>query len=121
MRYSVFAGGKRLRPILTLTSGDLFGGSEEELINTACALEMIHTYSLIHDDHPDLDNDSLRRGVPTNHMVFGNAMAILAGDALLTQAFQVLGKEAMNEENPEKLKRRLQANFELLKQLGAGE
>jgi geranylgeranyl diphosphate synthase type II len=119
MRYSVFAGGKRLRPILTLTSGDLFGGSEEELINTACALEMIHTYSLIHDDHPDLDNDSLRRGVPTNHMVFGNAMAILAGDALLTQAFQVLGKEAMNEENPEKLKRRLQANFEIAQAAGS--
>lgn len=119
VRYSVFAGGKRLRPILTLTSGDLLGGSEEELINTACALEMIHTYSLIHDDHPDLDNDSLRRGVPTNHMVFGNAMAILAGDALLTQAFQVLGKEALNEENPEKLKRRLQANFEIAQAAGS--
>ena len=119
VRYSVFAGGKRLRPILALTSGDLFGGSEEELINTACALEMIHTYSLIHDDHPDLDNDSLRRGVPTNHMVFGNAMAILAGDALLTQAFQVLGKEAMKEENPEKLKRRLQANFEIAQAAGS--
>ncbi len=90
IRYCVFAGGKRLRPILVLAAGSLFEGDERVLLPFACAIEMIHNYSLIHDDLPALDNDDLRRGRPTSHKVFGEAIAILAGDALLTQAFQVL-------------------------------
>lgn len=90
MRYAVFAGGKRLRPILCLESGRLLGGKEDNLLPLAGALELIHTYSLIHDDLPALDNDDLRRGKPTCHRAFGEAMAILAGDALLTRAFEVL-------------------------------
>lgn len=90
MRYSVFAGGKRLRPILAIATGELFGADEHELLPVACSLEMIHTYSLIHDDLPAMDNDDLRRGLPTCHVKFGEAMAILAGDALLTHAFLTL-------------------------------
>lgn len=90
MRYSVFAGGKRLRPILAIAAGEIFGAGERELLPAASALEMIHTYSLIHDDLPAMDNDNLRRGMPTCHVKFGEAMAILAGDALLTQAFVTL-------------------------------
>lgn len=90
MRYSVFAGGKRLRPILAIAAGEIFGTHEPELLSVASALEMIHTYSLIHDDLPAMDNDALRRGMPTCHIKFGEAMAILAGDALLTQAFVTL-------------------------------
>ena len=90
MRYSTFAGGKRLRPILTIATGEIFNAAERELLPAACALEMIHTYSLIHDDLPAMDDDTLRRGRPTCHVVFGEAMAILAGDALLTQAFRTL-------------------------------
>lgn len=90
MRYSVFAGGKRLRPILCLESGRLLGGDENELLRVGSALELIHTYSLIHDDLPALDNDDLRRGKPTSHRAFGEAAAILAGDALLTLAFEIL-------------------------------
>ena len=89
-RYSLFAGGKRLRPILCLASADVLGGSHELVLPVACALEMIHTYSLIHDDLPAMDNDDFRRGRPTNHKVFGEAMAILAGDALLTEAFSLI-------------------------------
>jgi geranylgeranyl pyrophosphate synthase len=90
MRYSVFAGGKRLRPILAIAIGEIFGADEHELLPVACSLEMIHTYSLIHDDLPAMDNDDLRRGLPTCHVKFGEAIAILAGDALLTQAFLTL-------------------------------
>ncbi|NLO89659.1 MAG: polyprenyl synthetase family protein [Clostridia bacterium] len=90
MRYSVFAGGKRIRPILVIASAEAVGGNEETVLPAACALEMIHTYSLIHDDLPAMDNDDYRRGKPTNHKVFGEAMAILAGDALLTHAFGVI-------------------------------
>ena len=90
MRYSIFAGGKRLRPILAIATGQLFGADERELLPAACSLEMIHTYSLIHDDLPAMDNDDLRRGLPTCHVKYGEAMAILAGDALLTQAFLTL-------------------------------
>lgn len=90
MRHSVFAGGKRIRPILCLESGRLFDGDERRLLRLGCALEMIHTYSLIHDDLPALDNDDLRRGKPTCHRAFGEATAILAGDALLTLAFEAL-------------------------------
>jgi len=90
MRHSVFAGGKRLRPILCLESGRIFSGDEASLLRLGCALELIHTYSLIHDDLPALDNDDLRRGKPTCHRAFGEGTAILAGDALLTLAFEVL-------------------------------
>lgn len=90
MRYSIFAGGKRLRPILAIAAGEIFGADKRSLLPSACALEMIHTYSLIHDDLPAMDNDTLRRGRPTCHVVYGEALAILAGDALLTQAFRTL-------------------------------
>ena len=91
MRYSLFAGGKRIRPILCMEAARAVSDRVEGVERAACALEMVHTYSLIHDDLPALDNDDLRRGRPTSHKVFGDAMAILAGDALLTLAFQVLG------------------------------
>jgi geranylgeranyl diphosphate synthase type II len=87
MKYSLFAGGKRIRPILALASYEACGGDAKKIIPQAAALELIHTYSLIHDDLPSMDNDDLRRGKPTNHKMFGEAMAILAGDALLTEAF----------------------------------
>ena len=90
MRYSVFAGGKRLRPSLCLEAGRLFGGDERTLLGVGSSLELIHTYSLIHDDLPALDDDDLRRGKPTSHVVFGEATAILAGDALLTLAFEAI-------------------------------
>jgi geranylgeranyl diphosphate synthase type II len=90
MRYSVFAGGKRLRPILVMAGAEAVGGSAEQVMPTACAMELIHTYSLVHDDLPAMDNDDFRRGVPTNHKVFGEATAILAGDALLTLAFRLV-------------------------------
>jgi geranylgeranyl diphosphate synthase, type II len=90
MRYSIFAGGKRLRPILCLEAGRLFGVEEQPLLRVAATLELIHTYSLIHDDLPALDNDDLRRGKPTCHRAFGESTAILAGDALLTLAFENL-------------------------------
>lgn len=93
MRYSLMAGGKRLRPALCLMSAGLFG-NQQHAIDIACALEMIHTYSLIHDDLPAMDNDDLRRGKPTNHVVFGEAYAILAGDGLLNLAFEVMLKSA---------------------------
>lgn len=90
MKYSLTAGGKRLRPILLMAAADVAGGRGEDFIQVACAIEMIHTYSLIHDDLPAMDNDDYRRGKLTNHKVYGEAMAILAGDALLTQAFEVM-------------------------------
>ena len=90
MRYSVFAGGKRLRPILVIAGAEAAGGSMADVMPTACAMELIHTYSLIHDDLPAMDDDDFRRGRPTNHKVFGEAMAILAGDALLTLAFSLI-------------------------------
>ncbi len=94
MRYSVFAGGKRLRPVLVIAGAEAVGGTAEQVMPTACALEMIHTYSLVHDDLPAMDNDDFRRGVPTNHKVFGEAIAILAGDALLTLAFRLVADNA---------------------------
>lgn len=90
MSYSVFAGGKRLRPALLLATCELFGGKKEKAIPFACAIEFIHTYSLIHDDLPALDNDDYRRGRLTSHKVFGEDMAILAGDALLSYAFEIM-------------------------------
>jgi geranylgeranyl diphosphate synthase type II len=94
LRYSVMAGGKRIRPILVMESAKLFGLSFEKVIPTACGIEMIHTYSLIHDDLPVMDNDDLRRGKPTCHKVFGEAMALLAGDALLTDAFSIIARNS---------------------------
>ena len=94
MRYSVFAGGKRLRPVLVAAGAEAVGGTLEAVMPAACAVEMIHTYSLIHDDLPAMDNDDFRRGVPTSHKVFGEAIAILAGDALLTLAFRLLANSS---------------------------
>ncbi len=96
MRYSLLAGGKRLRPILCLASCELAHGTLEQALPTACALEMVHTMSLIHDDLPAMDNDDYRRGKLTNHKVFGDDIAILAGDALLAYAFQVISEQTAN-------------------------
>lgn len=113
MRYAVLAGGKRLRPILCLESGRLLGGEEGSLLPLAGALELIHTYSLIHDDLPALDNDDLRRGKPTCHRAFGEAMAILAGDALLTRAFEILSSTG-----PLPAERKLQVIHALARAIG---
>ena len=92
MRYSLFAGGKRLRPILCLAAAEACHGKTENALPLACALECIHTYSLVHDDLPSMDNDDFRRGRPTCHKVFGDGIAVLAGDALLTIAFEIVSK-----------------------------
>ena len=102
MNYSLSAGGKRLRPILTMEACKVVGGNVEDAIPFAMAIEMIHTYSLIHDDLPALDNDDLRRGKKTNHIVYGEDMAILAGDALLNYAFEVMLSNSIDKENPNK-------------------
>ncbi len=115
MNYSLKAGGKRLRPILTLESCKIVGGKEEDAIPFAMAIEMIHTYSLIHDDLPALDNDDLRRGKPTNHKVFGEGMATLAGDALLNYAYEVMLSSSINKENPHKY---LRAIYEIATHAG---
>jgi geranylgeranyl diphosphate synthase type II len=101
MRYGLFPGGKRIRPILTLAAGELFDAKRKELLPFACAVEMIHAYSLIHDDLPALDDDDLRRGVPTAHKVFGEGLALLAGDALLTEAFHLISGPATRSLEPE--------------------
>ena len=98
MRYSLLAGGKRIRPVLTLETCRLCGGEAEAALPFACGVEMVHTYSLIHDDLPAMDDDALRRGRPTSHIVYGEATAILAGDALLTAAFEQLTKAALPAE-----------------------
>lgn len=92
MRYAVLGGGKRIRPLLVFATGYLFNAPKEVLLPVACAVEMIHAYSLVHDDMPCMDNDTLRRGKPTTHIQFGEAMALLAGDALQAQAFEILAK-----------------------------
>ncbi len=92
MRHSVFAGGKRLRPVLCLAAADACGGDPENAMPAACAVELMHTYSLVHDDLPSMDDDDLRRGRPTCHKIFGEGMAVLCGDALLTEAFAVLAR-----------------------------
>ncbi|MBI4164485.1 MAG: polyprenyl synthetase family protein [Acidobacteria bacterium] len=112
MRHSVFAGGKRLRPILCLEGGRLFKGDEKSLLRLGAALELIHTYSLIHDDLPALDNDDLRRGKPTCHKAFGEATAILAGDALLTLAFEIISAPSSSPQL------RLQIVHELARAIG---
>ncbi|MCF8146332.1 MAG: polyprenyl synthetase family protein [Deltaproteobacteria bacterium] len=100
MRYSLFAGGKRLRPILCMAGAEAVGGSGRDILPVACALELIHTYSLIHDDLPVMDDDDLRRGKPTNHKVFGEPMALLAGDGLLTEAFSFMTSPEMSDRIP---------------------
>lgn len=101
MRYSLLAGGKRIRPVLSMAVCEMLDGCIDEVLPFACAIEMIHTYSLIHDDLPAMDNDDYRRGKLTNHKVYGEAMAILAGDALLNQAFEVMADAILL--NPEKM------------------
>jgi geranylgeranyl diphosphate synthase, type II len=107
VRYSLFAGGKRVRPVLALAAGEAVGGRREDVMPLACAVEMIHTYSLIHDDLPCMDDDDLRRGKPTSHKVFGEAIAVLAGDALLTRAFHLLAQVRPGWDE-ERARRRLQ-------------
>lgn len=115
MNYSLSAGGKRLRPIMTLEACKLVGGNESDAIPFAVAIEMIHTYSLIHDDLPALDNDDLRRGRKTNHIVYGEDIAILAGDALLNYAFEVMLSTSLEKDNPRKY---LRAINEIAKSVG---
>ncbi|MEW5785637.1 MAG: polyprenyl synthetase family protein [Bacillota bacterium] len=115
MRYSVEAGGKRLRPILTLAAAETLGAAGEEVIEVACAVEMIHTYSLIHDDLPAMDNSDLRRGKPTCHRVYGEAVAVLAGDALLTLAFELLARFGLAQN---RAKAALQISLELARSAG---
>lgn len=100
MRYSIFAGGKRLRPILLIAASEAVGGTAQQVMHAACAMEMIHTYSLVHDDLPAMDDDDFRRGRPTNHKAYNEAMAILAGDALLTEAFRLLADAEANRSIP---------------------
>jgi len=108
VRYSLFAGGKRIRPALVIAAGEAVGGAREDLMPLACAVEMIHTYSLVHDDLPAMDDDDLRRGKPTSHKVFGEAVAILAGDALLTRAFHLMA-EVKEGEDEARIRRRVLA------------
>lgn len=104
MGYSLFAGGKRLRPILCIAGAEAAGGEAKDVLPVACAIELIHTYSLIHDDLPVMDDDDMRRGKPTSHKVFGEAVALLAGDGLLTKAFHVMtGPDLVNRVKPESL------------------
>lgn len=117
MRYSLFAGGKRIRPILALAAAEAVGGRAVDVLPAACSLELIHTYSLIHDDLPAMDNDDLRRGKPTSHKIFGEALAILAGDALLTEAFHLLTRaDLMKNVSP---RRRLQATCQIAQAAGS--
>lgn len=117
MRYSLFAGGKRIRPILALAAAEAVGGKRDDVLPLACALELIHTYSLIHDDLPAMDNDDWRRGKPTSHKIFGEALAILTGDALLTEAFFLLARpDVMKGVSP---RRRLRAIFEIARAAGS--
>jgi len=99
MKYSLMAGGKRIRPVLCVAAAETVGGQSQDVISAACALELIHTYSLIHDDLPAMDNDDIRRGQPTCHVAFDEATAILAGDALLTLAFEVLSSTEFVQDN----------------------
>ena len=100
MRYCVFAGGKRLRPVLCMAAAEACGGEREDALPSACALELMHTYSLVHDDLPCMDDDDLRRGRPTCHKLYGEGMAVLCGDALLTEAFIVLAKSRGTQRYP---------------------
>ena len=119
MRYSLSAGGKRIRPALLLGACEFCGGDVRQALPYACAIEYVHTYSLIHDDLPAMDDDDLRRGLPTNHKVYGEAMAILAGDGLLTSAFEAMYRDLfLSFDDPASMKRRIRASYEIAK--GAG-
>lgn len=119
MKYSLMAGGKRLRPVMLLAACEFAGGNIKEALPYACAMEYIHTYSLIHDDLPAMDNDDLRRGLPTNHVVYGEAIAILAGDGLLTSAFEAMTKDMMMcYDSPDKLIKRVNAMNQIAKGSG---
>ena len=119
MNYSVKSGGKRLRPVLLLACADFAGGNPEEALPFACAIEYIHTYSLIHDDLPAMDDDDLRRGNPTNHKVYGEAMAILAGDGLLNTAHEIMLQDAAAlKDDSEKLHRHVMAALEVSRNAG---
>ena len=119
MAYSLSAGGKRIRPVLLLATCEMFGMNPHEALPYACAIEYIHTYSLIHDDLPAMDDDDLRRGKPTNHKVYGEAMAILAGDGLLHSAFEVMTKDMLLYfDKPDKLQHRAQASYEIARRSG---
>lgn len=119
MKYSLTAGGKRIRPVLLLAACDFAGGDIREALPYACAMEYLHTYSMIHDDLPAMDNDDLRRGLPTNHKVYGEALAILAGDGLLTSAFEAMNKDLMLYfDDAEKMAKRIRAINAIAK--GAG-
>ena len=119
MVYSLSAGGKRIRPVLLLATCEMFGMNANEALPYACAIEYIHTYSLIHDDLPAMDDDDLRRGKPTNHKVYGEAMAILSGDGLLHSAFEVMTKDMLLYfDKPDKLQHRAQACYEIARRSG---
>ncbi len=119
MKYSLTAGGKRLRPVLLLASCEFVGGDINNALPYACAIEYIHTYSLIHDDLPAMDDDELRRGIPTNHTVYGEAMAMLAGDGLLTTAFETMNKDLfLYFDDPDRLKCGIRAIYEMAKSAG---
>ncbi len=119
MKYSLTAGGKRLRSVLLLAACEFAGGKAKDALPYACAMEYIHTYSLIHDDLPAMDNDDLRRGMATNHKVFGDGMAVLAGDGLLTTAFEIMNKDMfLFFDNMKELKRRLNASYTIVKNAG---
>ena len=114
MKYSLTAGGKRIRPVLLLAACDFCGGNVEEALPYACAIEYIHTYSLIHDDLPCMDDDDLRRGIPTNHKVYGEAMAVLAGDGLQSAAFEAMNRDIiLYFDNADALKKRIKASYEI--------
>lgn len=116
MRYSLLAGGKRIRPVLFLQTVDMLGGEQREAMPFACALEMIHTYSLIHDDLPGMDDDDLRRGKPTNHKVYGIGMAILAGDGLLNAAYELMLQNTL--QHPHRVQHHLAAMAEIGRRAG---
>lgn len=119
MKYSLTAGGKRLRPVLLLAACEFAGGKSEDALPYACAMEYIHTYSLIHDDLPAMDDDDLRRGNPTNHKIYGDGMAILAGDGLLTTAFEIMNKDMfLYFDNLAELKKRINASYIIAKNSG---
>ncbi len=119
MKYSLLAGGKRIRPVLLLAACDFCGGKIEEALPYACAIEYIHTYTLIHDDLPCMDNDDLRRGVPTNHKVYGDAVATLAGDGLQSAAYEAMQRDMLLYlDDPKALKKRIRAAYEITKGCG---
>lgn len=119
MRYSLFSGGKRLRPIIAIKTFDMFDDRKEKVLPYAAAIEMIHTYSLIHDDLPAMDDDEFRRGKPTNHIRFGEALAILAGDGLLNLAFETMSKDLVeNTQSAEEYRQKARAIYEISQYAG---